>query len=99
MTKILTTQEGMRSLRDVRVGDDVIIRSFVNAYECEIGGGTMVGTFVELQRGGTVGRRCRIQSHSFLCEGVTLEDQVFVGHGVLFPNDRFPRATASDGGK
>jgi UDP-2-acetamido-3-amino-2,3-dideoxy-glucuronate N-acetyltransferase len=74
-------------LRDVLVGDGVRIWSFVNAYECEIGDESLIGTFVELQRGVKIGKRCHISSHTFLCEGVTLEDEVFVGHGVIFVNN------------
>jgi UDP-2-acetamido-3-amino-2,3-dideoxy-glucuronate N-acetyltransferase len=77
-------------LRDVLVGDGVRIWSFVNAYECEIGDESLIGTFVELQRGVKIGKRCHISSHTFLCEGVTLEDEVFVGHGVIFVNDNHP---------
>lgn len=80
-------------LRNVRVGRDVKIWNFVNAYECEIGDESMIGAYVEIQAGVKIGARCRIQSHSFLCEGVTLEDEVFVGHGVMFMNDNHPRAT------
>lgn len=69
----------------------------MNLYGCAIGDDTQIGPFVEIQRGVTVGRRCKIQSHSFLCEGVTLEDEVFVGHGVMFTNDKHPRATNDDG--
>jgi UDP-2-acetamido-3-amino-2,3-dideoxy-glucuronate N-acetyltransferase len=82
-------------LRNVHVGVDVKIWNFVNAYECEIGDGSMIGTYVEIQAGVKVGARCRVQSHSFLCEGVTLEDDVFVGHGVIFVNDNHPRASAA----
>ncbi len=82
---------------DVRLGRDVQIHNFVNLYGCEIGDETRVGTFVEIQRGARVGRRCKISSHTFICEGVTIEDEVFIGHGVQFVNDRFPRATRSDG--
>lgn len=82
---------------DVILGKDVTIRDFVNLYGCTIGDESMVGTFVEIQRGVTVGKRCKIQSHSFLCEGVTLEDGVFIGHGVMFTNDRLPRAVTVDG--
>jgi UDP-2-acetamido-3-amino-2,3-dideoxy-glucuronate N-acetyltransferase len=79
---------------DVVLGRGVEIPQpeLVNLYGCEIGDGTRIGAFVEIQRGARVGRRCKISSHSFLCSGVTLEDEVFVGHGVLFINDRFPRA-------
>lgn len=78
---------------DVKLGRDVRIFHFVNLYGCEIGDETMVGSFVEIQRGARVGARCKISSHSFVCEGVTIEDEVFVGHNVTFVNDRFPRAT------
>lgn len=84
-------------LNDVVLGDDVKIYSFVNAYGCEIGDETRVGAFVEIQKGVKIGRRCKISSHSFLCEGVTIEDNVFIGHGVMFTNDKFPRATNEDG--
>lgn len=69
----------------------------VNLYGCRVGQGSRIGTFVEIQKGAVIGQRCKIQSHSFLCEGVTLEDEVFVGHGVMFTNDLFPRATNPDG--
>lgn len=82
---------------DVRLGKDVVIRDFVNLYGCDIGDETQIGTFVEIQKGVKVGRRCKIQSHSFLCEGVTLEDGVFVGHGVMFTNDKLPQAVNTDG--
>jgi len=82
---------------DVKLGRNVIIYDFVNLYGCEIGDGTKIGTFVEIQKGARVGRNCKISSHSFICEGVTIEDEVFVGHHVVFINDRYPRATASDG--
>ncbi len=78
-------------LRDVTLGENVTLWRFVNLYGCEIGDDSMIGTFVEIQSGVRVGRRCRVQSHSFLCEGVTLEDDVFVGHGVMFINDNHPR--------
>jgi UDP-2-acetamido-3-amino-2,3-dideoxy-glucuronate N-acetyltransferase len=70
----------------------------VNLYGCRIGAETRIGTFVEIQAGATIGRRCKISSHSFICEGVTLEDEVFIGHGVMFTNDAYPRATNDDGG-
>jgi UDP-2-acetamido-3-amino-2,3-dideoxy-glucuronate N-acetyltransferase len=82
---------------DVRLGRDVRIHRFVNLYGCEIGDGTRVGTFVEIQKGARVGARCKISSHTFICEGVEIEDEVFVGHGVMFINDRRPRATRPDG--
>lgn len=86
-----------RLIRDVEFGEGVVVQSFTNLYGCRIGDGTRVGPFVEIQRGAIVGARCKIQSHTFLCDGVELEDEVFVGHGVMFINDRRPRATA-DGG-
>ena len=79
------------------LGRDVRIFGFVNLYGCVIGDETRIGSFVEIQKGVTVGRRCKISSHSFLCEGVTIEDEVFIGHGVMFTNDRFPRATGANG--
>jgi acetyltransferase-like isoleucine patch superfamily enzyme len=82
---------------DVKLGRDVKIFSFTNLYGCEIGDETKVGTFVEIQRGAKIGRRCKISSHTFICEGVTIEDEVFVGHGVMFTNDLFPKATNADG--
>ncbi|HLC41359.1 MAG TPA: acyltransferase [Methylomirabilota bacterium] len=82
---------------DVKLGEGVVLREFVNLYGCEIGDASRIGTFVEIQKGAKIGRRCKISSHAFICEGVTLEDEVFVGHGVMFINDRFPRATTGDG--
>ena len=82
---------------DVKLGRDVIIYHFVNLYGCEIGDGTKIGSFVEIQKGARVGRNCKISSHTFICEGVTIEDEVFVGHGVQFINDKYPRATREDG--
>src|ERR687884_187419 len=79
---------------DVKLGRDVAVYNFVNLYGCEIGDGTRVGSFVEIQKGVSIGRRCKISSHTFICEGVTIEDEVFIGHGVNFINDRYPRATA-----
>ncbi len=80
----------------VKLGRDVVIHhpDLVNLYGCEVGDGTKIGAFVEIQKGVRVGARCKISSHSFLCEGVTIDDEVFVGHGVMFINDRYPRATA-----
>jgi len=79
---------------DVKLGQRVSIPQpdLVNLYGCEIGDGTKIGAFVEIQRGSSIGARCKISTHSFVCEGVTVEDEVFVGHGVMFTNDRFPRA-------
>jgi acetyltransferase-like isoleucine patch superfamily enzyme len=82
---------------DVQLGPRVRLSPFVNLYGCKVGADTRVGAFVEIQRGATIGRRCKISSHSFICSGVTIEDEVFVGHGVVFINDRNPRATTADG--
>ncbi len=82
---------------DVKLGRDVQIYGFVNLYGCEIGSETRIGTFVEIQKGAKIGERCKISSHTFICEGVTIEAEVFVGHGVTFINDRRPRATKADG--
>lgn len=82
---------------DVRLGRDVRIQAFTNLYGCEVGDETGIGPFVEIQKGARVGRRCKISSHSFLCEGVTIEDDVFIGHNVTFINDPYPRATNADG--
>jgi acetyltransferase-like isoleucine patch superfamily enzyme len=86
-----------RLLDDVSFGDGVVVRSFTNLYGCRIGDGTHVGTFVEIQRGASIGARCKIQSHTFVCDGVEIEDEVFVGHGVMFVNDKVPRATDDAG--
>jgi UDP-2-acetamido-3-amino-2,3-dideoxy-glucuronate N-acetyltransferase len=82
---------------DVRLGKDVKVYDFVNLYGCTIGDNSKVGTFVEIQKGARIGAHCKISSHTFICEGVTIEDNVFVGHNVTFINDRFPRSTRSDG--
>jgi UDP-2-acetamido-3-amino-2,3-dideoxy-glucuronate N-acetyltransferase len=82
---------------DVKLGKDVKIYDFVNLYGCEIGDESKIGTFVEIQRGARIGRRVKISSHTFICEGVQIEDQVFVGHGVTFINDKYPRATTRSG--
>lgn len=96
----MTLQPGplQRITPDVRLGRDVRIYDFVNLYGCTIGDETKIGTFVEIQKNAIIGARCKISSHTFICEGVTIEDEVFVGHGVLFINDRHPRATAPSGG-
>lgn len=86
-----------RIASDVRLGRDVKIFGFVNLYGCAIGDETKIGTFVEVQKGAKIGARCKISSHTFICEGVTVEDNVFVGHGVTFINDRYPRATNAAG--
>ncbi|MBC8003610.1 MAG: N-acetyltransferase, partial [Opitutaceae bacterium] len=82
---------------DVKLGRDVKIFAFTNLYGCEIGDESRIGTFVEIQKGSKIGRRCKISSHSFICEGVTIEDEVFIGHNVTFINDRIPRATGPGG--
>ena len=86
-----------QSLQNVRVGEDVKIFKFVNAYGCEIGDGSKIGSFVEIQKGVRIGKRCKISSHTFICEGVEIADGVFVGHNVSFINDLFPRAVNEDG--
>ena len=83
---------------DVKLGRDVKLSKFINLYGCEIGDETKIGAFVEIQKNATVGKRCKISSHTFICEGVTIEDNVFVGHGVMFINDLYPRATTAAGG-
>lgn len=82
---------------DVKLGRDVVIHNFVNLYGCEVGDGTKIGSFVEIQKNARVGRNCKISSHSFICEAVTIEDEVFIGHGVIFINDKVPHATTSEG--
>jgi UDP-2-acetamido-3-amino-2,3-dideoxy-glucuronate N-acetyltransferase len=82
---------------DVKLGRDVRIYGFVNLYGCEIGDEVRIGSFVEIQKGAKIGPRCKISSHAFICEGVTIEAEVFVGHGVIFINDRYPRATTVTG--
>jgi acetyltransferase-like isoleucine patch superfamily enzyme len=86
-----------RLIDDVVFGDGVIVSAFTNLYGCRIGDETRIGPFVEIQRDASVGARCKIQSHSFICGGVEIEDEVFVGHGTLFINDKFPRATTEAG--
>lgn len=80
---------------DVKLGKDVKLYDFVNLYGCEIGDESMIGTFVEIQKNVSIGKKCRIQSHSFICEGVVIEDEVFVGHGVIFINDKKPKINSS----
>jgi acetyltransferase-like isoleucine patch superfamily enzyme len=82
---------------DVKLGKDVRLSKFINLYGCEIGDESKIGAFVEIQKNARVGRRCKISSHTFVCEGVDIEDNVFIGHGVMFINDSYPRATATDG--
>jgi acetyltransferase-like isoleucine patch superfamily enzyme len=86
-----------RLINDAVFGEGVIVHSFTNLYGCRVGDGTRIGPFVEIQRGAVVGARCKVQSHAFICDGVEIDDEVFVGHGVLFVNDKTPRATTSDG--
>jgi UDP-2-acetamido-3-amino-2,3-dideoxy-glucuronate N-acetyltransferase len=86
-----------RLIHDVSFGEGVVVQAFANLYGCRIGDNTRIGPFVEIQRGAVVGANCKIQSHTFICDGVTIEDEVFVGHGVMFVNDRTPRATGSEG--
>ena len=86
-----------KNLRDVRVGENVRIYDFVNLYECVIGDNSLIAAFVEIQKGVVIGKNCKISSHSFICEGVTIEDNVFIGHGVMFTNDKRPRAVNPDG--
>ncbi len=82
---------------DVRLGQNVKLSKFINLYGCEIGDETKIGAFVEIQKGAKVGKKCKISSHTFVCEGVTIEDNVFIGHNVTFINDPYPRATKTDG--
>jgi UDP-2-acetamido-3-amino-2,3-dideoxy-glucuronate N-acetyltransferase len=87
----------VRIAPDVRLGQDVKVYAFVNLYGCEIGDESKIGAFVEIQNGAKVGRRVKVSSHTFICEGVTIEDEVLIGHGVMFINDKYPRATTADG--
>jgi len=82
---------------DVKLGRDVKLAKFINLYGCEVGDESKIGAFVEIQKNASVGKRCKISSHTFICEGVTIEDNVFIGHGVMFINDSYPRATAAGG--
>lgn len=101
MSETTFTDEYLREncirLNNVSLGRDVKIYSFVNAYGCEIGDESRIGAFVEIQKGVRIGPRCKVSSHSFLCEGVTLGANVFIGHGVMFTNDKYPRATNAEG--
>jgi acetyltransferase-like isoleucine patch superfamily enzyme len=89
--------EYCRIAPDVKLGQNVKIFAFVNLYGCTIGDNTKIGTFVEIQKGAVIGKNCKISSHTFICEGVTVEDEVFIGHGVTFINDLYPRATTPEG--
>jgi acetyltransferase-like isoleucine patch superfamily enzyme len=93
----MSEQLFQRIAPDVKLGKGVKIYAFTNLYGCEIGDDVKIGTFVEIQKGARVGNRCKISSHSFICEGVRIEDEVFVGHGVIFINDPYPRATTAQG--
>ena len=86
-----------RLITDVEFGANVVVQAFTNLYGCKIGDNTRIGPFVEIQRGAVIGANCKIQSHSFICDSVTIEDEVFVGHGVVFINDKYPRATNGGG--
>ena len=86
-----------RLIADVEFGEGVIVQPFVNLYRCRIGDQTRIGPFVEIQAGASIGARCKVQSHTFVCTGVTVEDEVFIGHGVMFINDKRPRATTDAG--
>ena len=83
--------------RDVALGENVVVQAFTNLYGCSVGDGTRIGPFVEIQRGAVIGARCRIQSHTFICDGVTIGDEVFIGHGVMFVNDKRPRSATAHG--
>lgn len=93
----ITINDSKQSLNNVRLGENVRIYDFVNAYGCSIDDGSKIGTFVEIQKGSTIGKDCKISSHTFICEGVHIADKVFVGHNVTFINDKYPRATNEDG--
>lgn len=95
--ELVTINNDRQSLNNVSLGQGVRIFSFVNAYGCSIDDNSKVGAFVEIQKGVSIGKNCKISSHTFICEGVHIEDNVFVGHGVMFTNDLFPRATNDDG--
>ena len=93
----MPTDHTLRVSPDVVLGSGVKLFGFCNLYGCQIGDDTKVGTFVEIQKGAKIGTRCKISSHSFICEGVIIEDEVFIGHGVMFVNDRYPKAVNPDG--
>jgi acetyltransferase-like isoleucine patch superfamily enzyme len=93
----VTAEDFVRIAPNVKLGRDVRIYAFANLYGCEIGDESKIGAFVEIQKGAKIGRRVKISSHTFICEGVTIEDGVFIGHGVVFINDKHPRATTEDG--
>jgi acetyltransferase-like isoleucine patch superfamily enzyme len=93
----MTTTQYVSISPDVKLGRNVTLGKFLNLYGCSIGDGTKIGAFVEIQKNATIGRRCKISSHTFICEGVTIEDRAFIGHGVVFINDSYPRATTATG--
>ena len=93
----MVSAEFSRIAPDVKLGSDVRIYAFVNLYGCEIDDESKIGTFVEIQKGARIGKRVKVSSHSFICEGVTIEDEVFIGHGVMFINDKYPRSTTETG--
>src|SRR3954470_11734654 len=95
--KTITINSDKQTLQNITVGTNVTIYNFVNAYNCSIDDGTKIGTFVEIQKGATIGKNCKISSHSFVCEGVHISDNVFIGHNVTFINNKFPRSTNEDG--
>jgi acetyltransferase-like isoleucine patch superfamily enzyme len=95
--ELITVSNDKQSLNNVYLGKNTRIFNFVNAYGCSIDDNSKIGAFVEIQKGASIGKNCKISSHSFICEGVHIEDNVFVGHGVMFTNDLFPRATNPDG--
>jgi len=95
--EVINEDSPRRSLANVRVGANVRFFNFVNAYGCEIGDNTKIGSFVEIQKGARIGRNCKVSSHSFVCEGVEIGDEVFIGHNVSFINDKFPQAARPDG--
>lgn len=95
--EILNLMDARKTIVNVKVGKNVRFFNFVNAYGCSIDDNSKVGAFVEIQKGSTIGKNCKISSHTFICEGVHIEDNCFIGHGVMFTNDLFPRATNPDG--
>jgi acetyltransferase-like isoleucine patch superfamily enzyme len=95
--EIINIDTDKQILKNVKVGKDVKIFNFVNAYECTIGDNSKIGAFVEIQKGATIGKNCKISSHTFICEGVHIADNIFIGHNVTFINDKFPKATNNDG--
>ncbi len=95
--KVITESNQYQNLNNVKVGENVRFFSFVNAYGCSVDDNSKIGAFVEIQKGVSIGKNCKISSHSFVCEGVHISDNVFIGHGVMFTNDMFPRATNPDG--